>query len=53
MCADWCGGDRWRNPANVFQQEPFRVTNLPTIIKVTGDGVSFMGFSMIYTSLEG
>ncbi|KIN07495.1 hypothetical protein OIDMADRAFT_16173 [Oidiodendron maius Zn] len=28
----------WRDPSNGFRQDPFQVTNLPTIIKVTADG---------------
>jgi hypothetical protein len=33
--------DRWRNADNPLRQEPFSVTNLPTLIKVTPDGVNF------------
>jgi hypothetical protein len=31
----------WRTPENIWKQAPFLVTALPTIIKVTADGVSF------------
>jgi hypothetical protein len=31
---------RWRKPVNVWRQAPFFVTALPTIIKVTADGVN-------------
>jgi hypothetical protein len=31
---------RWRKVDNPWRQAPFSVTNLPTIIKVTADGVS-------------
>jgi hypothetical protein len=31
---------RWRKADNPWRQAPFSVTNLPTIIKVTADGVS-------------
>ncbi|KUJ19451.1 uncharacterized protein LY89DRAFT_581524 [Mollisia scopiformis] len=30
--------DEWRNSDNPWRQAPFSVTNLPTLIKVTGDG---------------
>jgi hypothetical protein len=32
-------GNRWRSPENPWKREPFLVTALPTIIKVTDDGV--------------
>jgi hypothetical protein len=32
--------NRWKSPDNVWKQEPFLVTALPTIIKVKADGVS-------------
>jgi hypothetical protein len=32
--------NRWRSPDNVWKKEPFLVTALPTIIKLTADGVS-------------
>jgi hypothetical protein len=32
--------DRWRSPDNLWKKEPFLVTALPTVIKVTADGVS-------------
>jgi hypothetical protein len=33
---------RWKSPENIWKREPFLVTALPTIIKVTADGVSTM-----------
>jgi hypothetical protein len=32
--------NRWRSADNIWKKEPFLVTALPTIIKVTADGVS-------------
>jgi hypothetical protein len=42
---------RWRDLSNVFRQDPFRVTNLPTIIKVTADGVS-LGYGLRFAILN-
>ena len=35
LMIDWLY--RWRKQGNPWRQEPFSVTNLPTVIKVTGD----------------
>ncbi len=32
--------NRWRSADNIWKKQPFLVTALPTIIKVTADGVS-------------
>jgi hypothetical protein len=42
---------RWKDLSNVFRQDPFRVTNLPTIIKITGDRVS-LGYSLRFVILK-
>jgi hypothetical protein len=34
------GENRWKSPDNAWRREPFLVRALPTIIKVTADGVS-------------
>jgi hypothetical protein len=31
----------WKDPANAWRQAPFSVKGVPTLIKVTADGVSF------------
>lgn len=33
--------DRWRKEDNVWKKQPFLVTHLPTVIKITEEGVSF------------
>lgn len=34
--------NRWRKPDNVWRQPPFSITALPTLVKVTGTGVSYL-----------
>lgn len=38
---------RWRTKENPWRQEPFNVTNLPTLIKVSGEKVSLASLPVV------